>query len=51
MNEDDGQHAPPQSQEEDESGSLRLLGSLARSFANLFFFEADKGVSIVIDEP
>ena len=50
MNEDDGQHAPPQSQEDDESGSLRL-GSLARTFANLLFFEADEGVSIVIDEP
>ena len=50
MSEDDGQHAPPQSQEKDEGGSLRL-GSLARIFANLFSFQADEGVSIVIDEP
>ena len=50
VNEDDGQHAPPQSQEKYEGGSLRL-GSLARSFANLFSFQADEGVSIVIDEP
>ena len=51
MNEGDGQHAPPQSQEEDEGGSLRLVVSLARSFANLFSFEPDEGVSIVTDEP
>ena len=51
MNEGDGQHPPPQSQEEDEGGSLRLVGSLARIFANLFSFQADEGVSIVINEP
>ena len=41
MNEGDGQHAPPQSQEKDEGGTLRLVGSLARIFANLFSFQAD----------
>ena len=51
VNEGDGQHAPPQSQEKDEGWSLRLVGSLARIFANLFSFQADEGVSIVIDEP
>ena len=51
VNEGDGQHALPQSQEKDEGGSLRLVGSLARIFANLSSFQADEGVSIVTDEP